>query len=125
MQSPKKNDNFLESFKYAWQGIKVAVKEERNLRSHLLTTVLVFILGFIFSFSRSEFLWLTVACFLVVYAELNNTIAENLVDLVTNEYHPLAKKVKDVAAGTVLISTGFAVIIGILLFLPKLIQIFQ
>lgn len=124
MQSPKKNDTFLESFKYAWQGIWVAIKEERNLRKHLATTVVVFVVGFLFSFNSTEFIWLTMACFIVIFAELINTLVENLVDLVTLEFHPLAKKVKDLAAGTVLISSGFAVIIGILLFLPKLIEVF-
>lgn len=120
MHNPKKNDTFKESFKYAWEGIKVAYKEERNIRKHILTTILVFLLGILMSFTIIEFLWLTVACFLVVFSELLNTIIENLVDLVTTEYHPLAKKVKDIAAGTVLISTAFAVMIGILLFLPKI-----
>lgn len=124
MQSPKKNNSFLESFKYAWLGIRVALKEERNLRKHLATTVGVFILGFFLSFNTSEFLWLTVACFIVIFAELINTLIENLVDLVTLDFHPLAKKVKDLAAGTVLISSGFAVIIGLILFFPKLIKFF-
>lgn len=120
MHNPKKNDTFKESFKYAWEGIKVAYNEERNIRKHIITTFVVFLLGILMSFTIIEFLWLTVACFLVVFSELINTIIENLVDLVTTEYHPLAKKVKDIAAGTVLISTAFAVMIGILLFLPKI-----
>lgn len=125
MQSPKKNDTFKESFKYAWAGIKVAYKEERNLRKHVFTTIAVFITGAILSFTITEFLWLTLACYLVIFAELINTLIENLVDLVTSKYHPLAKKVKDIAAGTVLISTGFAVIIGLLLFLPKINLLFR
>lgn len=124
MESPKKNDTFLESFKYAWEGIRIAYTEERNIRKHVYLTIIVFVLGFLFSFNTKEYLWLTMACFIVIFSELINTIFENLVDLVTNEYHPLAKKVKDIAAGTVLISSFFAVVIGTLLFLPKILSIF-
>lgn len=124
MESPKKNDTFLESFKYAWEGIRVAYTEERNIRKHVYSTIIVFVLGFLFSFNTKEYLWLTMACFIVIFSELINTIFENLVDLVTNEYHPLAKKVKDIAAGTVLISSFFAVVIGTLLFLPKILSLF-
>lgn len=67
MKSPKKNDTFLESFKYAWEGIRVAYTEERNIRKHVYSTMAVFILGFLFSFNTKEFLWLTMACFIVIF----------------------------------------------------------
>lgn len=124
MSSPKKNVTFIESVKYAWDGVRIAYSEERNLRSHVYSTIIIFILGYLFSFNIDDFLWLTLVCFIVIFSELLNTLVENIVDLVTDQYHPLAKKIKDIAAGTVLISSFFAVIMGIFLFLPKILSLF-
>ena len=123
MAGPNKNNSFRQSFNYAWQGLVTAFKEERNFRFHLLASLVVFILAFLFSFSGPEFLWLGLACFSVISAEMTNTIVENIVDLVMPNYHPQAKKIKDLAAGLALLAAGFAVFIGLFLFTPKLITL--
>lgn len=73
--------------------------------------------------SYADWLWILLSSFLVIVMEIWNTVIENLVDLVTEEYHPTAKKVKDMAAAAVLMSTGFAVITGTIILLPKLIAL--
>ena len=123
MAGPKKNNSFRQSFNYAWQGLVTACKEERNFRFHLLASLVVFILAFLFSFSGTEFLWLGLACFSVILAELANTNVENIVDLVMPNYHLQAKKIKDLAAGLALLAAVFAIFIGLFLFMPKLITL--
>ncbi|HBV08297.1 MAG TPA: UDP kinase, partial [Enterococcus faecalis] len=74
----------------------------------------------------AEWLWLLLAVFLVWLAEIINTIFENVVDMFTDfHFHPIGKKVKDMAAGAVLLTAGFAVLVGLILFVPKILQIIQ
>ena len=82
--------------------------------------------GFLFSLTLAEWLWLLLAVFLVWLAEIINTIFENVVDMFTDfHFHPIGKKVKDMAAGAVLLTAGFAVLVGLILFVPKILQIIQ
>ncbi|WP_147532397.1 diacylglycerol kinase family protein [Bacillus marasmi] len=112
----------FKSFSYAITGLAHATKRERNLRIHLTITVLVCILGFYFSISVTKWLIILLAIGGVISLELVNTALERVVDLVTSDYQPLAKQAKDVAAGAVLVYAIIAVIIGILIFLPEIIQ---
>ncbi|MBB5178486.1 diacylglycerol kinase family protein [Melissococcus plutonius] len=115
-----KNKSFISSFKFACQGIKTVFKEERNMRIHVLLGGIAIVLGISFHLTLGEWLWLLFAIFLVWIMEVMNTIFENLVDMITDFcFHPIGKKVKDMAAGAVLIATIFAVIIGVLLFGSK------
>ncbi|QIL46895.1 diacylglycerol kinase family protein [Vagococcus coleopterorum] len=117
-----KNRNFKEALYHALAGWKVALVEERNLKIHLVISVLVIALATFLGFNQMEWLVLIMTIAAVVGLEMLNTLIENLVDLVTEkQFHPLAKKVKDVAAGLVLFASLVAVIIGIILFLPKLV----
>lgn len=112
-----KNKTFLQAFRHAWDGIVSVVKHERNMRFHLLATVVVLIAAICFHLRAWEWLWILLAIFLVVTGEMINTIVEALVDLtVGHHYHPLAKLAKDMAAGLVLLLAGFAVIIGLIIF---------
>ena len=78
------------------------------------------------SLTLAEWLWLLLAVFLVWLAEIINTIFENVVDMFTDfHFHPIGKKVKDMAAGAVLLTAGFAVLVGLILFVPKILQIIQ
>lgn len=120
----EKNKTFIESFKHALCGIKTVMIDERNMKYHVSFSVLVVILGLIFQLSKIEWLFLLVAIFCVLVTETINTCFENLVDLVTNhEYHDLAKKVKDMAAGAVLLTAILACLIGVIIFLPKFWQL--
>ncbi len=111
----------LKSFSFAFAGIKSAVKKERNLQIHLAFSIAVCILGIIFSISRLEWMMLFFAIGGMLSLELLNTAVERVVDLVTKEYHPLAKQAKDIAAGAVLVYAILSVAIGIFVFLPKII----
>jgi len=110
----------VKSFSYALQGIGYAARLERNLKIHLTITLLVVILGFLFSLSKIEWLFVLVAIAGVITLELVNTAIERVVDLVTKDEHPLAKQAKDTAAGAVLVFAIIAVIIGVMIFGPKI-----
>jgi diacylglycerol kinase len=107
---------FFKSFSYAVKGILAAVKEQRNLKIHLVVAVLVIALGFYFQITNIEWCILLLTIGLVIGLELINTAIENLVDLVTSERKPLAGKIKDIAAGAVLVAAVIAVVIGVVVF---------
>jgi diacylglycerol kinase len=109
----------LASFRYAIQGIRWLFASQPNARIHLAATVLVVTAGFFIGISRLEWLILTGCITLVICLEAVNTAIEFLTDLVSPQYHPLAGKVKDVAAAAVLMAAIGAVIAGGLIFLPK------
>lgn len=111
---------FLNSFAYAWHGLIHAVRTQRNARVHMILGGAAIILGLILRISPLEFAMIFIAITLVFIAEMFNTVAEACVDLVTQEYNPLARIAKDVAAGAVLLNAMLSVIIGLLVFTPHL-----
>lgn len=121
--SPKKwkNRDLVASLEFALTGIKTAFQEERNMKKHVMTAILVVIAGFVFSVSITEWLFLLLSIFLVVAFEIMNSALENVVDLASG-YHfsMLAKNAKDMAAGAVLVMSGFAALTGLLIFVPKI-----
>ncbi len=112
--------DLLTSLEFAMTGIVTAFKEERNLKKHALSALLVTIAGALFQISAIEWLFLLLAIFLVITFEIVNSAIENAVDLASN-YHfsMLAKNAKDMAAGAVLVISGYAVLTGLIIFLPK------
>ncbi len=110
----------IESFNYAVSGIISAIKTEKSMRIHYSIAVIVLLSSLFFDFSRTEFLLLLFAVSLVVISEMINTAIERTIDLITKEFHPLARLVKDVAAGAVLIATINSLIVGYLLFFERL-----
>ncbi len=120
-----KNPNFFASVKHALDGIGIILKEEKNMRSHALFGVVPLLLAWLFESSPMEWIVIIFCIFLVIIMEFLNTIFENVVDLVTDyEYHPLAKKAKDIAAGAVLVTAFFAVLIAAIIFLPKFVELY-
>lgn len=115
----------INSFKFAFTGILTLFKSEFNAKIHLFCTVLVILAGFYFSISTVEWCLITVAITMVLAAEAFNTAIEFLTDLTSPNFHPLAGKAKDVAAGGVLITAFGAIAIGSFVFLPKLAVLFQ
>ena len=109
---------FIKSFSYAIQGIVTAMSEQ-NFRFHLLSAVIVMIAGLFTGLSIIEWIIIVLVITLVIGAEMFNTAIERVVDLVSPDYHPLAKQAKDIAAAAVLVFAACSVIIGILIFLPK------
>lgn len=110
----------LQSFKYALKGIQLLFQSETNAKIHLVFTILVIAGGVFFSVSKTEWCLLTTAIVMVLCAEGMNTAIEYLTNLVSPDFHELAGKTKDVAAGAVLITAIGAIIIGCIIFLPKL-----
>jgi len=114
----------LRSFGPALRGFMVLVKTQHNARIHLLATIFVIAAGPLFRISPIEWalIWIAVMC--VWVAEALNTAIENLVDLTSPDHHPLAGKAKDVAAGAVLIAAVGSLIIGIIVFGPRIWRLF-
>ena len=119
-QDKKIVKRFFKGFIYAWQGILYGIKKESNFRFHLTAAIIVCIAAFYFSINKMEWLFVMTAIGGMLALELINTAIEKVVDLVTEEYHPLAKAAKDAAAGAVLIYAVFSVIVGFIIFLPKI-----
>lgn len=94
------------------------------MRIHLLITAIVLALGLFLGLSRVDWLFLLLAIALVLVAEMLNTAVEVVVDLVSPDFHPLAGRAKDVAAGAVLLAALHAVVAGVLIFGPHLQQLF-
>jgi len=107
----------VDSFRFALHGVLLSYKTQRHLRIHFGLAFLALVAGFFWGLSRLELLVLIGAITLVILSELFNTALEAVVDLVTPEYHPLAKVAKDVAAGAVLVAAVNAALVGALLFL--------
>ena len=119
---PYKNRTFFDSFRFASEGVITAFKEEKNMRFHVFSAVGAVFLSYFLQLNQSEWLWILLVTFLVLIMEILNTVVENLTDLVSPDYHPLAKKVKDMAAAVVLITSLFALIVGGIIFIPKIIN---
>ena len=114
----------VNSFKFAGVGIFTAWKKERNMKIHFFVMFIVIVLGFVFKIEPLE--W--IACFIlfggVIGAEMFNTAIETVVDLVTPYKNEKAKITKDVAAGGVLVWAIVAAIVGLVIFVPKVIALF-
>ena len=108
------------SFRFAAAGLTWALRTQRNLRLHFAAAGLVLLAAAGLAVSRLEALALLVALVLVPVAELFNTAIEAAVDLATPRFHPLARAAKDVAAAAVLVTSIFAVGVGLLVFADKL-----
>ena len=117
------NSKFKESFNHATDGLEYAINHERNLKIEIFMGILACIAGFLFKISIVEWLVIVLVISMVICLELVNTSIERTVDLVTKEYKDLAKAAKDVAAGAVLIMSMFSVVIGIIIFLPRIVAL--
>ena len=111
----------LRSFRYAWNGIRSCFASEPNFRIHSLLTIVVIILSIVFDISTMEWIAVGFCIAFVVTMEMLNTAIEKLCDVVHREIHPGIKKVKDIAAGAVLVSAIFSLVTGLIIFLPKII----
>ncbi|HFI0563167.1 TPA: diacylglycerol kinase family protein [Streptococcus suis] len=120
-QKKWKNRDLVASLEFATTGLFTAFKEERNMKKHLASAVLVVLAGLIFQVSVTEWLFLLLSISLVIAFEIMNSAIESVVDLVTNyHFHLLAKNAKDMAAGAVLFVSGFALLTGLIIFVPKI-----
>ena len=115
---------FFNSFTYPIKGLKYAYRNEQNLAFDVGMALLVIIFSFIFKLDASEWAVVMITIGLVLSMELVNTAIEAVVDLVTEEYHPLAKVAKDTSAAAVFVIAIAAAIVGLIIFLPKIIALF-
>ena len=114
----------LESFKYAFNGLKLLLKVEHNSRIHLFVTICVVIAGFLFGISLLEWMLIVFAIGFVFSMEIINSSIEKLADFVSPAKHETIKIVKDMAAAAVLVSAITAAIIGLIIFIPKILDLF-
>ncbi|MEH7236063.1 diacylglycerol kinase family protein [Bacillus sp. JJ1562] len=120
LKDKSKWTRLIKSFSYALQGLREAFFSERNLQIHFLFSLIVVICGFFFQITNVEWMVILLLIGGMFSIELMNTAVEKVVDLVTSEFHPLAKKAKDISAGAVLIYAIISVIVGLIIFLPYL-----
>ena len=113
----------VNSFKYAIEGIVSALRCERNMKIHFAIMILVIVAGFLLKISLVEWIVCIVLFAGVISGELFNTAIENLVDIVMPYKHEKAKIVKDVSAGAVLVWAICAMIIGMIIFVPKILEL--
>ena len=110
----------FKSIGIAFDGIIDLIKNENNAKIHLISTIVVILVGLKLQFLSIEWLWISLAIAGVWVAELINTAIEKLTDLVSPEINPIAKKVKDYAAGAVLVMAIWAIFVFCLISLPHL-----
>ena len=110
----------VESFNNAINGVIDTVRSERNMKIHLVVTLIVLICCLCFDISRIEFIAIVIVIIMVLTAEIFNTAIEAAIDMTTNYYHPLAKVAKNASAGAVFITAIGAVIVGYIVFWDKL-----
>lgn len=113
----------LSSHRFALEGIRLAM-DEPNFRFHMAAAVVAIGMGMWLSLAKMEWVVVLFLVFGMFVLEIINTAIEKTVDLVTEEYHPLAKQAKDLAAGAVLLYAVLSVIVGLILFVPKLMEVF-
>ncbi len=119
-RNPFSFERLLRAFTYAIQGLWYAVKTEKNFQIHLIAALVVSACGFAFKLNKVEWLFILLCIFGMLSLELLNSAIEKTVDLVTDEIRPLAKQAKDLAAGAVLVYAVMTVVIGLLIFIPKI-----
>lgn len=111
---------FLLGFVFAFQGLSVLIKSERNFRFHLFAFLCVSIAGFYFQIEKTEWLAILIISSIILTAEAINSAIEKLCNHLHPEIHPSIKSVKDIAAAAVLLSAISAIVIAGIIFLPRI-----
>lgn len=114
-----RNRRLLDSFGFALSGLKYCIKTQRNMRIHSVAAIAVIIISLFSKLNRTDIIMLAFAISLVLICEMINTAIEKAIDLYTDQYHPLAKISKDVAAGAVFLAALNALVIGYLVFFNR------
>ena len=120
----RKRKKLKNSFKYAFCGIITALKKEQNMKIHFTIAILVIIAGIILKISTIEWIICLILIGIVISLELVNTAIEQVVDIAMPEINEKAKIAKDVAAGAVLMVAIISLICGLIIFIPKIINLF-
>ena len=117
-------NQFRESFTYAWRGLKYVLKYEKNFQTEVGFTILVVLAMIYFRVTRAEMVVLFLIIMVILIMELLNTVMERIVDILKPRVHPYAKLIKDIMAAGVLVSSLFAIVIGLVIFIPYIISRF-
>ena len=115
-----KPSSWIESVNCAIEGILWTARTQKHMRWHFLSAAAVLFAALFFKIPTVDFLLLTLAITIVLFAEIINTAVEVVVDLISPDYHPLAKKAKDVAAGAVLLASCGAAVVGYVVFSSRI-----
>jgi diacylglycerol kinase len=122
MEKKFKNKNLIESFQKAFEGIVYLYKTHNHFKIEILIALIAIILGLLLRISKIEWLFVSTAIFLFFIAEIFNTIIEDVTDLIKNEYDLKIKAIKDLSGGAVLFAVIYSLIIGLIIFLPKILK---
>ena len=114
--SNREHPTFIRSFGYAIVGFRTSVATERNIKVQLLVGVLAVVAGVVLRIDALSWVLVLLCIGLVLFAELVNTSIEAIVDLATQDLHPLAKRAKDIAAASVFTLSITAAVVGIIVF---------
>ncbi len=114
----------LNSFKYAFNGLRVLIKEEHNARIHLLASICAIMAGLFFRISSSEWIAIVFAIGLVISLEIINSSIENMADFISPQKNEKIKRIKDLSAAAVLVGAFVALVVGLLIFVPKIIDLY-
>lgn len=115
----------MDSMNHAFSGINYALRTQRNIRIHLTAAVLILMAGLFLAISRFELLILLLTIALILVAEMLNTAIEVAMDFLVDRYHPFVRIVKDMCAGAVLFGTIISVVVGYIIFSPRLTEPIQ
>ncbi|HAF61237.1 MAG TPA: diacylglycerol kinase [Anaerolineaceae bacterium] len=113
-----------ESFKFAFEGFLYAIQTQRNLRFQLIVAVIVLTASTLLPMQNIEWAIIFLLISLVIVAEILNTAIEKTIDMIEDRYDPVAKTVKDLSAAAVLFIAMMAVVVGVIIYLPKFIALF-
>ena len=119
-----KTKKLINSFKYAGEGIVSSFKTERNMKIHIFIMLVVILAGILLELSAIEWIICVLLFAIVISAELFNTAIETIVDMVSPEKNEKAKLAKDVSAGAVLVVAIGAAMVGLVIFVPKVVELF-
>lgn len=125
MSRPFQFTGRVRSFKYAIQGIRHMLRSQHNAWIHLVATLVTVVVGFTLNLAAGEWCWIVLAISAVWASEAMNTAFEFLCDATTEDFHPVIGHAKDVAAGAVLISAIGSVMVGCIIYLPKILVMVQ
>ncbi|MDE1192826.1 MAG: diacylglycerol kinase family protein [Arachidicoccus sp.] len=119
-QKPFSLKERIQSFRFAFNGLKIFFKEEHNSRIHITATFIVIVLGLYYKLSTIEWLVLLITIGFVIVIEIINTSIERLCNFLSTEKKEAIKIIKDLAAAAVLITSVIALLEGLFIFIPKI-----
>ena len=119
----KKRRKFKDSFKNCIDGLRFINSNEDNFKREILLGIIALVLSYLFKIDKIEFIIIIIVIGLVLVSEIINTAIERFVDLVSPKYNKLAGEVKDIAASSVLLMCIFSLVVGVIIFVPKIINL--